>query len=412
MPRYTVTDPVSKRTVTLTGESAPTEQELSDIFATLAPAHAAARPEDFTDKAPPQTLGRFVGSAAAAALPSTTLSDYVEGPLYAVRHPLDAIGLLGGAIYRGSADQGRKAADAASRVVSAPTVGGKAAAASEMVGHGLGIIPIIGTPAASAGEQIGSGDIAGGLGTAAGLLGGQVAPEAVKAVAPAVGRVLTRGNVDRMNQALGAGTKADKVRSARVAPEMVNRGIWTKDLPALEARAATESEKAGQAVGAEVGRVANHETDVLPLVDKLEQAKQDFIGTSTDGRRVVNDPAPVKAIQDLQDVLMEYGDRISMESLNKVRDNWDRTVQAGKGFTTADLGTHWKTWAAREGRSVLREELGKASPDMDKVMAEYSFWQNIEDVAHNTNQRRVGQGAGGGLIPSIAGGAAGMSGEA
>ena len=47
----------------------------------------------------------------------------------------------------------------------------------QQIGHGLGIIPIIGTPAASAGEQIGSGDIAGGLGTAAGLLGGQVAPD-------------------------------------------------------------------------------------------------------------------------------------------------------------------------------------------------------------------------------------------
>ena len=42
MPRYTVTDPVSKRTVTLTGESAPTEQELSDIFATLAGARGRA----------------------------------------------------------------------------------------------------------------------------------------------------------------------------------------------------------------------------------------------------------------------------------------------------------------------------------------------------------------------------------
>lgn len=374
--------------------------------------HKAARPEDFTEKPPPQTVGRLVGNAVTAMLPSTTPSDYITGPLNAVRHPWDQFFQpLGEALYEGSADQGRKAKESASRVLSEPTVGGKIGAAFETTGHLGGMFPLF-TPAAQAGEAIGSGDVVGGIGTGLGLLTPFGAEKAAAVTRPYVGKVLATGNVDRVNQALGAGTKADNVRSARVAPEIVKRGIYNKDLPALEARAAAESEKAGQAVGAEVARVANKQTDVLPLVEELERSKEEFVGTSTDGRRIVNDAAPVKAIQDLQDVLMEYGDTISIESLNKVRQNWDRTVQAGKGFTTADLGTHWKTWAAREGRSVLRDELGKASPDMNKVMAEYAFWQNIEDVAHNTNQRRVGQGAGGGLIPSMAGGATAIIGEA
>lgn len=57
---------------------------------------------------------------------------------------------------------------------------------SEAVGHTVaGALPLMGPAAASAGEQIGSGDVAGGLGTAAGILGGVVAPEVIRR-APAV----------------------------------------------------------------------------------------------------------------------------------------------------------------------------------------------------------------------------------
>ena len=35
MPDYVITDPTTKRTVTLTGDSPPTEAELNDIFAKI-----------------------------------------------------------------------------------------------------------------------------------------------------------------------------------------------------------------------------------------------------------------------------------------------------------------------------------------------------------------------------------------
>jgi hypothetical protein len=360
---------------------------------------------------------RVKGNFLQTVLPSTTLSDYLDGPLYMAQHPIDSLGLLGGAIKGAHQRQFQKAGDAYRRMVAAPTAGDALMAGSEMVGHGAAAaLPIVGPVAADKGEQIGSGDIAGGLAGAAALLAPYAVPPAVKlagqASSPArnlLGGRLTADAVQRMNTALAATTRENKARSARVAPEMVKRGIWNKDLPALEKRAATESDTAGQAVGAELARVATQRTDVLPLVERLEQEKAPYLDTSDTGHRVVIDAAPVDAIQKLQDTLMEYGDRISMQSLNKVRQQWDEVVKAGKGFTTADLGTHWKTWAAREGRTVLREELGKASPDMNTVMAEYSFWQNIEDVSHATNQRRVGQS--GGLTPAIASAGGAVIGE-
>lgn len=55
---------------------------------------------------------------------------------------------------------------------------------SEMVAHGVaGAVPLVGPAAAAAGEQIGQGDIAGGLGASAGLVGSILAPGAVKAAA-------------------------------------------------------------------------------------------------------------------------------------------------------------------------------------------------------------------------------------
>jgi hypothetical protein len=346
-------------------------------------------------------------------LPSTTPSDYIEGPLYAAQHPLDSLGLLWGGIKDAHAQQAAKTKEAAGRLQTAPDLLSRLGAASEFVGHGAAtILPVVGPAAAQVGEQIAEGDVAGGLGGAAGLLAPFGVRPAIKATAPArafVGNKIKSAAVNQMGQALAATTNENKVRAARVAPEMVDRRIWNSDLKKLEARADVESTKAGKVVEAEVAKVASKEVDVLPLVDELEKAKAGYLDTGKGGQRIVIEPAAVEAVNKLQSTLMEYGDQVSIESVNKVRKIWDQAVQRGKGFTTDEL-TQWNVWAKREGRTVLREELSKASPDIDRVMAEYAFWQNIEDVAHATNKRRVGQS--GSLTPTIAGGAGALLAEA
>lgn len=72
--------------------------------------------------------------------------------------------------------------------------------ASSTFGHGLaGVIPLAGPAAANAGERIGSGDVAGGLGQATGLL----ATAATPALARAGGRGLSRTAEPLAEQALG-----------------------------------------------------------------------------------------------------------------------------------------------------------------------------------------------------------------
>jgi hypothetical protein len=85
----------------------------------------------------------------------------------------------------------------------------------------------------------------------------------------------------------------------------------------------------------------------------------------------------------------------------KLRRNWDEIVNNAKGFVTEDVGV--KGWAAREGRSVLRENLMESVPDINAINADYSFWQSLEDVAHASNERKTGQKKN--LMSTIAGGA-------
>lgn len=64
---------------------------------------------------------------------------------------------------------------------------------SEAIGHlGAGVLPLVGPPAANAGERIGSGDVAGGLGEAAGLIASVEAPRVISATGKAVGPVAAR----------------------------------------------------------------------------------------------------------------------------------------------------------------------------------------------------------------------------
>lgn len=416
MPIYTVTDPISKRTVKLTGDSPPTEAELKEIFAQINRPEKPARAEDFTDRRAPEgsALSRYGAGVAQTTLPTTRLADVVEGPAYAARHPLDALSLLFNAIKDAHVDQAHKTADSARRVVSEPTMRGKLGAASETLGHGAAtVLPVIGPNAAHAGETWAAGDLAGMLGQLTGLLAPSGVALASRATTPLranLGERMATKATAQMEKGLNPTRIDTKVAAAKVAPEMVKRRIWNRDLSSLEQRAAAESTKAGRAVDAAVEPHLSTTTDVLPLVEKLEQAKEPYIGRTTNARKVINQPERVKAIQELQDTLMEYGDHISVESMRKLRQGWDEVVDAARGFAVSDLGTKVKAWAAREGRSSLREALSETVPNIDKVNAEYTFWQRIEDVAAATNERRVGQARN--LTSTIAGAGGAVAAEA
>jgi hypothetical protein len=359
--------------------------------------------------APESALSRFGANLAQNVLPSTTPSDYIEGPKYAAQHPIDAISLVLKALWDAHAGQAGKTVESAQGVISDPTLAGKMGALSETLGHGLAtVLPAIGPAAANAGELMGSGDIAGGLGATTGLLlPNVVAGARGTAPAKAVAGKLHDSAITSVQKAINPTRKDTKVQTARIAPEMLRRRVKAGNLHKLEALAEGESAKAGAKVDDALQPHMRETTDTLALVDELEQSKADYVGQAEDGRAVVNDKDRVAAIQKLQDTLMEYGDSISVESRVKLRRNWDRIVNDAKGFVTEDVNN--KGWAAREARSVLRENLKADVPDLAAMNAEYSFWQTLEDVAHASNERKVGQK--GNLVSTVAGGAGAIAAE-
>lgn len=418
---YEVTGP-DGRVLEITGARMPNEAELVKIFGAVEqrPRPRGRVPEtvigvpDVPESAPaPQGEG-FIANFLKNVLPSTTPSDYIEGPLYAAKNPIDSMGLLLDAIIDAHGQQASKTGDAAGRVMSEPTLAGKAGAASQMVGHGLAtVLPLVGPAAANAGEQIGSGDISGGLGAAAGILtpsalGG--ARGAVPAVKQAAASGLQKQSVRGMERAINPTRIDTKAKTARVVPEMLKRRVWEPSLEKLEARAAGNRAVAGENVGTALAPHGTKYRDTMALVDELEKSKADYQDVNRLGQDVVIDPDRVQAIQTLQDTLMNYGDRISVDSLVKVRRVWDDVVDAARGFIQPDLGTKVKAWAAREGRSAIADELIQAVPDIEKVNAEYSFWKDVEDITSASVDRRTGQNRG--LMPTIAGGAGAVVGEA
>lgn len=344
---------------------------------------------------------RFGEGFVRNILPSTTASDYIEGPKYAAQHPIESIKLLASAIYGAHADQAGKTVEAGKRIFSAPNLQEQLFAVDETLGHGLAtMLPVIGPAAANAGEQIGSGDIAGGLGATAGLLTPSALSYGAGKIAPKAAGALHEFAITDVEKAINPTRIDTKAQTARIAPEMLKRRVKAGNLDKLETLAESKSAKAGADVEAALTPHKTVTADTMTIVDQLEKAKEPYIGQGQHGA-VVNDKSRVKAISQIQDTLMEYGDSISVESMVKLRRNLDQVVEAGKGFTTAK--PKLKAWAAREGRTAIREELSKAVPNLDKVNAEYSFWQTLEDVTHASNQRKTGQK--GNLVSSVAGGA-------
>lgn len=403
-PQYLSTDP---------NEGEPVRVQTRGQNLPAKPGYVSTDPNDGEPEAAPlgNPIARFGQGVAKTLLPSTVPADYIEGPKYSAQHPMDSIGLILRSLWDAHVGQAGQAVEAGGRVLSAPTLRGKALAASETLGHGLAtVLPAVGPAAANAGEQIGSGDIAGGLGAAAGILAPTVAKGSTRLTAPlreAAASKLHGSAVAGMEKAINPTRIDTKVQTQRIVPQMLERRVKSGNLQKLEELAETKSAQAGVKVDEALTPHKGTTSDTMALVDELEKAKEPYVGKTTTGDKVINDKQRVGAIQKLQDTLMEYGDDISVESMVQLRRNWDEIVNAGKGFTTPKAGV--KAGAARSGRTVLRNELAKAVPNLDKVNAEYSFWQTLEDVTHASNQRKTGQK--GNLVSAVAGGAGAIAAE-
>ena len=170
-------------------------------------------------------IGNLLGGINETVNPAERLGDVLEGPAYALRHPIDSAKMMFDAAQAGSEDQFRKAMDSGVSL--------------EGLGHATaGAIPFIGPASAQAGERIGqfgadNQEGMRGVGNALGLLlGGKAVEKGLGAGA----RVL-RGSVTEIPPRAPVGSSLDPSALPGVpmmSHEVTGSGGMTKLAKALE----------------------------------------------------------------------------------------------------------------------------------------------------------------------------------
>lgn len=201
---------------------------------------------------------------------------------------------------------------------------------------------------------------------------------------------LRRKAAEQYSRVINPTTKRAKEITEKVVPELIERGVTAGSRTGLEQRVAAEARVAGE----RVGEVAEAVSDTIriktqPILDALERTKQ-AVTITENGKSIVAEPSVVKAADDLMDVVGEFGKDVSVGSIRKLRQIWDKTIaKSKKGFAPLDETT--TVDLKRTATKAIREELAQKVPDLAKVNAEFSFWSNVQEVLEQTAARRVGQ---------------------
>lgn len=405
MPEYTVQNPQTKQTVTFrwNHDQPPTDADLDGIFAEAAQ-HQAAPP------APPPSadsmLRNVVGNAAQTLLPSTTPRDYIEGPLYAMQHPIESAKLVGGAILDAHKATGTKAVDLARQAVNDRDPG----AAVQSAGYAAATaLPMLGPAAAHAGEQIESGDFSGGLGTAIGLLAPSAMSAAKAKTGPLTASVRERlaTQADRMSansltDVMVPKVGPNKIRfgnaAAVVAPDIArdpSLGAWSRE--GLQTHVDTKLAEAETALDAAANaRNGKKVYPTKPIVAELNAkigrrtAQTASAGGVKAGADVV--PAPnqarvsqiTQAIQEIQ----QLGPYASYEALRRIRESYDGPAKAiySPSMTADYMARMGDKLGASDVSGVLRDKLGVFDPNTAKANADYALYKSASDVLAATEE--------------------------
>lgn len=217
-------------------------------------------------------------------------------------------------------------------------------------------------------------------------------------------------------QALGATKEAHKATAARIAPEMLERGVGGSRGGML-ARSKEELAKLKPQMNA-AERAATEVGTTIPgniIRGELQFATEGLMVPNAQGVMTVvpGTEAVIKRLQKLDQFVASLGDEIPFDKANRIKKVWDRIVSKGGLYgpkAAASATDDANAWATREGASAFRRLLAEASPDLAALNKEFAFWKGLKDVLKATEARTQSQA--GGLVSSIGGVAGAASGFA
>lgn len=272
--------------------------------------------------------------------------------------------------------------------------------------HGLGSSvqkedATIGSVAAqTAGETV--------LGGTGGAVFGAGAPIAGKSASVllrgpgALGQTFRESAETSIQKSLGATKENLKKKSARLAPEILDRPFgqtFAFTRKGLETKAKAGKRVAGEAFDT-VGKLEG-ETSTKPIIDMLESEKLNFMA----GGQVVDENA-IARLDKVKAVFEQYGETIENETLRDIRKIFDKKIaRAQRGFQMLDDATQLDF--ERLSSNKIRDILASENPTLAALNKEYNFWSDLDKVISETNLRKVGQQ---GAIESVSAAAGAISG--
>lgn len=415
MPTYRITDPQSGRTLRVTGDSPPSEAELSELFASrpaprqaspARPAGGGARAEDFAPKvswlanlmrdddapAPERATATDVGIGVAkgAATTGTGLGELL--------HRIPGVSRAVDALYgeEGLSDRAFPAAREALRPTNtAQQVG---FAGEQIAEHFLPVGAV--SKVARAGQAAATTLAQTGDVRTAGVSGAITA--AVPGVVGAAGRAsqfFKKGAIKDITRALAPTKEWAKVDAARIAPGMLARGVKGSREGMLKL-----ADEASDAVGARLGeayRAAAEQGQTISgqmIQAELLLAKNALTVPNAAGRRVLvpGFEAAAKKLDNLGEFVAGLGDDIPVDKAHQVKTAWDRLVSSAGLYGPKSMSSatdNAEAWATREGASSIRRLLDDV-PNVSALNTEYKFWRALGDVLKATELRTAGQSSG------------------
>lgn len=216
-------------------------------------------------------------------------------------------------------------------------------------------------------------------------------------------------------QALGATKEAMKADAARLAPQMLERGVKGTRAAMLEqakAQAATVGAQLDEAykVAASAGATVSGDT----IRGVMHTAKQALHTATADGKAIpiVGTERVVQQLDRLDDFVSKLGPEIPVDRAAAVKRTWDRIVSKAGLFgpkAAASATDSADAWAIREASGAFRDLLNR-NPTLAELNGEAAFWTGLKKVLTETQRRTQAQS--GGLVSGIAGTAGAASGFA
>jgi len=195
--------------------------------------------------------------------------------------------------------------------------------------------------------------------------------------------------VKQYSEALGATTKELKSKTARIAPQLLDKGL-TGGLNKLEKVSAEGMEKSGQAIKlAEDSISVFKQQAVKPIIERAVKLKSSYI---VNGK--VLDNTAVKSIDNVISSITQFGHQIPETQLVKIKRILDKSVAlANKNFTKEE-GLSLAVEAKQGMVNTMRGILNSSNPKLATANKEFSTWANLNKIVSATLERKGSQSSG------------------